>query len=120
MSQLGYLKEKWDGRREQLRTIVGLNEALEEAYNLGKEEAAPSLKQTPFFDIGFKFMPERAQDHLLRFWNQQLEDWKKLCLRLYKEHVGDNSFDMSEKDWEGLMKEARERLVEAGLLKDGA
>lgn len=48
----------------------------------------------------------------------ELADWQQLCLRLYKEHVGDNSFDFAEKDWEGLMKETATKLHEAGLLKE--
>jgi hypothetical protein len=59
-------------------------------------------------------------DSYKRETTKNLSDWKQLCLRLYKEHIGDNSFDFAEKDWEGLMAEARTKLTEAGLLKEGA
>ncbi len=62
---------------------------------------------------------EMDVDAFLTESREPTTDWPKLCLRLYKENIGDNSFDFTEKDWQGLMNEACTKLIEAGLLKEG-
>lgn len=56
------------------------------------------------------------RDQQLAEQKRELAEWQRLCLDLYREHLGDRI----EGDWEGLMKEARAKLEAAGVLKEEA